>query len=107
MTISNLTEMAESYPKRVENTVGKREIVHYEQFLLFPQCFQRACFPGVSKFVIVWEWANTIPSFLNRINLNFDTSLFFLSANPFHLDASKILNFVNGLALSCKEDPTF
>ena len=28
--------------KRVENTVGKGEIAHYEQFLLFPQCFQKA-----------------------------------------------------------------
>ena len=27
--------------KRVENTVGKGEIARYEQFLLFPQCFQR------------------------------------------------------------------
>ena len=27
-----------------------------EQFLLFSQCFQNACFPGVSKGVIVWEW---------------------------------------------------
>ena len=26
----------------VENTVGKREIARYEQFLLFPQCFQKA-----------------------------------------------------------------
>ena len=42
--------------KRVENTVGKGEIAHYEQFLLFPQCFQKACFPRVSKGVIVWEW---------------------------------------------------
>ena len=42
--------------KRVENTVGKGEIAHYEQFFLFPQCFQKACFPGASKGVIVWEW---------------------------------------------------
>ena len=41
---------------RVENTVGKGEIALYEQFLLFPQCFQKACFPRVSKGVIVWEW---------------------------------------------------
>ena len=27
--------------KRVENTVGKEEIACYEQFLLFPQCFQK------------------------------------------------------------------
>ena len=46
--------------KRVENTVGKGEIVHYEQFLLFPQCFQKACFPGASKGVIVWKWVNSL-----------------------------------------------
>ena len=35
---------------------GKGEISRYEQFLLFPQCFQKACFPEVSKSVIVQEW---------------------------------------------------
>ena len=44
------------FSKRVENTVGKGEIARYEQLLLFPQCFQKACFPGASKGVIVWEW---------------------------------------------------
>ena len=52
--------MVEEFSKRVENTVGKGEIAHYEQFLLFPQCFQKACFPGVSKGVIVWEWVKAI-----------------------------------------------
>ena len=33
--------MAESFPKRVENIVRKGEIAHYEQFLLFSQCFQK------------------------------------------------------------------
>ena len=28
---------------QVENTVGKGEIARYEQFLLFPQCFQKTC----------------------------------------------------------------
>ena len=36
--------------------MGKGEIACYEQFLLFPQCFQKACCPGASKGVIVWEW---------------------------------------------------
>ena len=36
-----------------ENTVGKGEIARYEQFLFFRQCFQKACFPGASKGVIV------------------------------------------------------
>ena len=36
--------MVESYFEiKVENTVGKGEIAHYEQFLLFPQCFQKTC----------------------------------------------------------------
>ena len=45
--------------KHVENNVGKGEIARYVQFLLFPQCFQKACFPGVSKGLIVWEWIKT------------------------------------------------
>ena len=50
--------------KPIENTVGKGEIACYEQFLLFPQCFQKACFPGASKGVIVWEWVNSLFIFL-------------------------------------------
>ena len=47
--------------KPVENTVGKGEIARYEQFLLFPQRFRKACFPGASKGVIVWEWVKHNP----------------------------------------------
>ena len=46
------------FSKLVENTVGKGEIAYYEQFLLFPRCFQKACFPRASKGVTVWEWVN-------------------------------------------------
>ena len=46
--------------KWVENTVGKGEIARHEQFLLFPQCFQKACFLGASKGVIVREWVNSL-----------------------------------------------
>ena len=49
-------ENSRKFSKRVENTVGKGEIARLEQFLLFPQCFQKACFLGASKGVIVWEW---------------------------------------------------
>ena len=41
--------------------MGKGEIAHYEQFLLFPQCFQNAFFKEASKGVIVWEWVNPTP----------------------------------------------
>ena len=53
-------KILESSLKRKENTVGKGEIARYEQFLLFPQCFQKACFPGASKGVIVWEWVKVL-----------------------------------------------
>ena len=34
---------------RVENIVGKGEIARYEQFLLFPQCFQKLSVVDASK----------------------------------------------------------
>ena len=49
-------ENSRKFSSQVENTVGKGEIAGNEQFLLFPQCFQKACLPGASKGVIVWEW---------------------------------------------------
>ena len=49
-------ENGRKFSIRVENTVGKGEIARYEQFLLFPQCFQKACFPGAPKGVVVREW---------------------------------------------------
>ena len=52
-TLPNLFELADNnlkfgdsdrmFSKQVENTVGKGEIGRYEQFLLFPQCFQKTC----------------------------------------------------------------
>ena len=54
--------------KRVENTVGRGEIARYEQFLLFPQCFQKACFPGASKGVIVWELVKYIAPFITAVS---------------------------------------
>ena len=34
-------EYGRKFSKRVENTVGKGEIACYEQFILFPQSFQK------------------------------------------------------------------
>ena len=48
-------ENSKKLSKQVENAVGKGEIARYEQFLLFPPCFQKAWFPGTSKGVIVWK----------------------------------------------------
>ena len=41
--IFKFDENGRKFSKWVENTVGKGEIAHYEQFLLFPQCFQKTC----------------------------------------------------------------
>ena len=38
-----LDENGRRFSKWVENTVGKGEIAHKKQFLLFQQCFQKAC----------------------------------------------------------------
>ena len=50
---SNLKEFADNkfkfdengrkFSKWLENTVRKGEIARYEQFLLYPQCFQKTC----------------------------------------------------------------
>ena len=34
-------KMAEKFFYQIENTVGKGEIAFYQQFLPFPQCFQK------------------------------------------------------------------
>ena len=34
---------SKNFSRLVENIVGKGEIAHYEQFILFPQCFQKNC----------------------------------------------------------------
>ena len=50
--------------------MGKAEIAHYEQFLLFPQCFQKAGFPEASKGVIVWEWVKEDLEHTRLFNIN-------------------------------------
>ena len=36
-------ENRRKFSKLVENIVGKGKIARYEQFFLFPQCFQKTC----------------------------------------------------------------
>ena len=40
----------------VENIEGKGETARYEQFLLFPQCFQKLSVVDASKWVSVEYW---------------------------------------------------
>ena len=43
---------------RVENIVGKGENAGYQQFLLFPQCFQKSDLLGSLKLRTLWERLN-------------------------------------------------
>ena len=54
----NVTKIIISVLDTVENIVEKGEIAPDAQFLIFPQCFQKASFLDASKGVIVWEWIN-------------------------------------------------
>ena len=51
---SNVAKMVIFVCDRVENIVGKGENAGYQHFLLFPQCLQKASFPGSLKIGIVW-----------------------------------------------------
>ena len=50
----NLTEKLKFVLERVEIIVGKGENAGYQQFLLFPQCFQKASYTGSLKVGIFW-----------------------------------------------------
>ena len=71
---SYLVKMVESYPKRIENTVGKGEIARYKQFLHFPQCFRKTKFHKRKKPGLVWERVKQLHGFV--------TSYYFQLVHP-------------------------
>ena len=78
--------------------MGKGEIARYEQFLLFPQCFQKASFPEASKGIIMWEWVNQRKTF-RRIHFEPPFSHLSNMVQPFPkreiLDCSKLKKFAD------------
>ena len=48
----NVTHILKFKLGRVENIEGKGENAGYQHFLLFPQCFLKASYPG--KLQVVW-----------------------------------------------------
>ena len=50
--ICRLDENGRKISKQVENTVGKGEIARHEQFLLFPQNFQKTVLQTLKKQVL-------------------------------------------------------
>ena len=55
-----LDENGRKFYKWVENTVGKGEIARHEQFLLFPQCFQKNLIVDMYKQRLVLERVNNM-----------------------------------------------
>ena len=47
--VKNMDKWAYNYLILAENLVGKEEIARLEQFLLFPQCFQKLSVVDASK----------------------------------------------------------
>ena len=81
--------------------MGKGEIALYEQFLLFPQCFQKACFPGASQGVIVWEWVNNpkIEAFENIVGKGENAGNF--SVQPISFCSLQTLSIWTSLEICC------
>ena len=52
--------MEESYPNGKKTQWKKEKLLLRSNFSFSQQCFQKDCFPGASKGVIVWEWVNNI-----------------------------------------------
>ena len=66
MTNFNWDENGLKFSERVENAVGKGEIACYEQFLLFPKCFQKTWSADTLKQGLVWEKVNNHEPLMNK-----------------------------------------
>ena len=60
-----LDDNGSKFSNWVENTVGKVEIAHNEQFLLFQQCFQKTFTADTLKSGHVWKRVNVMVSISN------------------------------------------
>ena len=66
-TISCLIKNGRKFSKGIGNTVGKGEIARYEQFLLFPQCFQKTCTADTYLQTVLSQVSHS-PNFLLWVN---------------------------------------
>ena len=84
--IFKFVENGKKLSKQEENTVGKGEIARYEQFLLFPQFFQKMCPADTWKPGLVWERVNNIFPWSNNVFEGlFLPSIALLFTTPFRL----------------------
>ena len=94
-------ESGRKFSKRVENTVGKGEIARHEQFLLFPQCFQKCCIADTYKLGLILERVNLF--LLHRFEkqvLTISTNLYQIFCKRCSVKKEKNRGFVH-IYLSC------
>ena len=62
-------ENGRNLSKTVETNVGKAEIAHDEQFLLFPQCFKKTFDEYTYKTELVWERVRPVCLLSHRLRI--------------------------------------
>ena len=69
--------------------MAKREIAHYEQFLLLPQCFQKSSGADASKVVYKWERVKCFPHMPLKIYIGKNVKNKMIEINFLHKDWMK------------------
>ena len=59
--------MAESSADGKKTLWEMEKLLVTSNFSFSPQCFEKACFPGASKGVIVWEWVKVRYNLIDNI----------------------------------------
>ena len=81
----------------VENVVGKEEIARYEQFLLFPQCFQKL-FVVMRQNQYIWsKWLKKVKDFkVSQTTDRFHGAQPYglIMAFPLHKETTKVVDRV-------------
>ena len=85
--------------------MGKREIARYEQFLIFPQCFQKVCFSRQSKGVIALYYKESIKNGIQIVRNHFN-SIIWLKLDH-SLFKTKLDIYLCGIYLWNEESPAY
>ena len=72
----------------VENIAGKEEIARYEQFLLFPQCFQKLSVVDAPKWVSIGKRVNVL-IFFHEISWKYQISNNGITRDPLFFSSDR------------------
>ena len=94
--------------KKIENAVGKGEIAHYEQFLLYPLGFQKTCTADTLKPELFWKRVKWVggaskscdSETVNRNMLHEFPDLYFLHSQMTSLELGEVMTLTNDSSTS-------